>query len=760
MEELRILVTRARRGDLDAYGEVVGRLQDMAYGYAYSILGDFHLAEDAAQEAFIEAYRDLPKLKEPAAFVGWLRRIVQRRCGRLTRGRRIPTVPLDAAGGLASAEEGPGPIAEARERTEAVLAGIRSLPGNERTATTLFYIGGYSHEQIADFLDVPTGTVKSRLHAARKRLKERMTAMVGSTLKSFPLPERFADVIVQMEFVAERVNPLGERMRALTDGELREKSDELRGRLAAGDPRDQIKAEAFALVREATRRAHNQPHYDVQLVAGMFLDEGWIAEEPAGEGKTITSYPAAYMAVLEGKRVHVVTVNDYLVKRDAAQAGDVFSRLGVTVGHITADLPAGGGERTEACECDIIYGTGVEFAFDYLYDTMSGSDSRPVRNSLDLAIIDEADSFLIDEAGMTLALAGEASRDVGRYRGADAAARQLIRQNGTGVDESGPERRHLVDRALRAHRALQKDRDYIVRDGKVVVVDQFIGRALENRQWSEGLHQAVECKEGVPITPERKVLASIRLGEYFKQYRKLAGLTGTGKPAADGLREQYQLEVMTVPTRLENRGTDHEDRVYVSGAARCEAVLQEIVHHSRELGRPVLVATTSIPECDRVSKMLQRAGIEHEVLNARPENVSREARTIAAAGRVRPAQKNASDAAGPVTVATSMAGRGTDISLDEHARGGLHVIGVGRHAIRRIDDQLSNRAARQGAPGSARFFLSADDPLIAPLADQLQFDEAGFIEDRRVSRLVERAQLQAEKHHFQTRDEYVITRPI
>ncbi|MDP6112989.1 MAG: sigma-70 family RNA polymerase sigma factor, partial [Planctomycetota bacterium] len=566
MKNLKALVIEAQNGDMEAYAVIVRRFQDMAYGFAYSNLGDFHLAQDAAQEAFIEALRDLTNLREPSAFPGWFRRIVYKHCDRLTRRKRVLTVSLDAALAVPSRDMNPARAAENRQMEDKVLAAVAGLPDDQRMVTTLFYVSGYSQKEIAKFLDLPVTTVKKRLASSRDNLKQRMITMVDETLKSFPLPERFADVVVQTNFVTGRINPLADGMRSLSDERMIEKTSELRSRLSAGEDRDSVKAEAFALVREASRRSWGQPHYDVQLVAGMILDQGWIAEEAAGEGKTITCYPAAYMAVLDGMHVHVATVNDYLAKRDAELAREVFKLLGVTVGYVNRDLVRSDGEaeaRRRSYQCDITYGSNSEFGFDYLRDTMRQPADEPVQGPLDFAIIDEADSLLIDEARTPLIISGPADVDPDLYQKADGAARSLIdrsEEDGSVLYERDP--RHplcilltaeglviaeeiaaewsfqltpesdglkRIENALRAHLLYEKDKDYVVREGCVVIVDEYTGRLMAGRRWSEGLHQAIEFKEGVEVQRETRTLASITFGEYFKRYKKLAGLTGTAK---------------------------------------------------------------------------------------------------------------------------------------------------------------------------------------------------------------------------------------
>lgn len=700
MEQLRSLVTRAQAGDVDAYGEIVRRLQDMAYGFGYAFLGDFHLAQDAAQEAFIEAYQSLTKLREPAAFPGWLRRIVHKHCDRLTRRKRVPTAPLEAAGSVASGKPGPADLAGKREMRDRVLAAIRALPDKQRMATTLFYINGYSQKDIAEFLDVPVTTVRKRLARSRSRLREGMMKMIDDTLKSFPLPERFADVLVQMHFVTERINPLAERMRCLTDDQMLTKSSELRRRLADGQDRDLVKAEAFALVREATRRALSQAHYDVQLVAGMILDEGWIVEQATGEGKTITCYPAAYMAVLEGMHVHVMTVNEFLANRDAELARNVFARLGVAVGCAARD-PLRSGEdwadaRRSQYQCDITYGHSSEFVFDHLRDTLRGEGRERIQGPRDFATIDEADTVLIDEARTPLIISQGLPPDAERSRKADAIARKLIevhtserplyavdadhpysldltseglavaeRITGESVNdrEPGEALSHQIVQALRAHLLYRKGREYVVRDGRVVMIDEATGRLAPGRQWSEGLHQAVETKEGLQLSPERKVLAAITYRQYFRQYRKLGGMTGTAKPQAEMFRELYGVDVAAIPTRRPVNRVDYEDRIFADADAKYAAIVDEVRHYGHDLGRPVLVGTMRIEQSEAIAKRLEKAGIDHQVLNARPERAVREAEIIASAGQRQPVGGGGKRMAGGVTVATNIAGRGTDIIL-------------------------------------------------------------------------------------------------
>lgn len=686
MDETARQVERAQDGDLHAYAALVRRFQHMAYGFAYAWLGDWQLAQDAAQEAFVEAFRDLPNLRDPATFPGWLRRIVRKHCDRLTRRKRIQTAPLEAAAGVAADVPGPAEAAERQEMVQRVLAAVRGLPHDQRMVTSLFYINGYSQQDIAQFLDLPVTTVKKRLARSRSRLRDRMITMVDKSLKSRPLPDRFADVIVQVNFVAECIRPLAHSVAELNDEQLRAMTAELRRRLSDGESRDAVLAEAFALVQEATRRVWSTPHYDVQLVAALILDQGWIAEEATGEGKTLTCFPAAYMAALDGMRVHVVTVNDYVAARDSDLARSVFERLDVSVGHVVPGMDDA--ERRRAYQCDITYGSECELGFDLLRDQLRPADQSQVQGTLDFAIIDEADSIMVDEARTPLIISKGIDVDPEIYADADDTARQCIARNEAGerlfdlresydielttgglgaVAESArgddTQWADRVRQALRAQLCYRRDREYVVEDDSVVIVDEATGRPQPGRKWSEGLHQAVECKEGLAITPQYRELANITVNAFFARYRKLAGLTGTAKSQAYHFRARYGLEVAAVPTRLHVHRIDHLDRVYTDSAAKLAAVVDDIRHHSRHLGRPVLVGTRTIEQSEKLSALLMGMGIEHEVLNARREHVAREAEIVASAGQQRLIDDELGTVAGAVTIATNMAGRGTDIAL-------------------------------------------------------------------------------------------------
>ena len=575
----------------------------------------------------------------------------------------------------------------------------------------------------------------------------------------------------RMRFVVEQVNPLEERMQSLSDAQMRALSEQLAARLAGGESRDSVRAEAFALVREASRRARNHRQFDVQLVAGMVLDEGWIAEEATGEGKTIACYPAIYMAAAAGLKVHVVTVNDYLVQRDAEFARPIFELLGMTVGYITSNMD--NAERQRMYGCHVTYGTNSEFGFDYLRDNMKLATADQVQGRLDFAIIDEVDSILIDEARTPLIISGPAYGQTDRYRKVDAVAREVIARNrswdrcnkqveslkrnlkalrgelaksrgsqdepkvaakveqveqqlaqgegelagqikyyeveldkksahmthegvtaaqeiagiGSFYVGANMEWPHLMEQSLRAHLVFDKDKDYVVQEGKVIIVDEFTGRLLEGREWSDGLHQAVDAKERVPIKEENQTLATITLQNYFKLYKKLAGMTGTAMTEAGEFMKIYKLDVAAVPTHRPVNRVDYEDRIYAGGEtgdaavqapaylsdvhakiyecspAKYNAIVDEINTVSKG-GRPVLVGTTSVEKSELISSLLTHThGTQHEVLNARPENAAREADIVVQAGQQRPLKKGDKRMVGNVTIATNMAGRGTDIKL-------------------------------------------------------------------------------------------------
>jgi preprotein translocase subunit SecA len=660
-----------------------------------------------------------------------------------------------------------------------------------------------------------------------------------------------------------QVNELEPKMAALTDAELKEFTPKFRERLKNGERLDDLLPEAFAACREAAKRTKNMRHYDVQIVGGITLHRGNIAEMVTGEGKTLVATLPAFLNALTGDGVHVVTVNDYLARRDCEWMLPIYQAVGVTAGYIQADMDST--DRRRAYECDITYGTNSEFGFDYLRDNMKPARwdderyhpyYRQVQRKLNYAIIDEVDNILIDEARTPLIISGPAFSDVKRYEEADKIARQLadleakaraeLAAAGTPIDaplKPGEKRDmgvyfevkekertvhltdkgireaerlagvesfytagnmewpHLIDNALKAHHLYLRDRDYLViphpetREMAIIIVDTHTGRALFGRQWSDGLHQAVEAKhkkDGVQIKQETQTLATITLQNFFRMYKKLAGMTGTAMTEANEFWKIYKLDVIAIPTNKVMRRVNSPDLVYRTDREKWDAIMKELedIHNS---GRPILVGTTDVAKSEKLAAMLKRKGIKFELLNAKPENVAREADIVAQAGRK-----------GAVTIATNMAGRGTDIILggnpetmawaqlkDKYpsrldvpddvwkatvdaieakeqtkvsgreiaAMGGLHILGTERHDSRRIDNQLRGRAGRQGDPGSSRFFLSLQDDLMRLFAGEwvgnvltrLGMQEGEAIESRMVSRRIQAAQKKVEEYHFESR---------
>ncbi|WP_028919977.1 preprotein translocase subunit SecA [Pseudoxanthomonas suwonensis] len=619
----------------------------------------------------------------------------------------------------------------------------------------------------------------------------------------------------QLDRIVAQINALEPEMQKLSDEALQAKTPEFQQRIAGGESLDKILPEAFAVCREASRRVMGMRHYDVQLIGGMVLHLGKIAEMRTGEGKTLVATLPVYLNALEGKGVHVVTVNDYLARRDAAWMGKLYNWLGLSVGVVYPGMPHS--DKKEAYAADITYGTNNEFGFDYLRDNMALSKNDRFQRGLNYAIVDEVDSILIDEARTPLIISGPADESPELYIRVNRIVPQLTRQeteDGEGdywVDEKGKQvhlseagmehaeellRRagilgedeslygannlavvHHLNAALRAHALFQRDVDYIVRDGEVVIVDEFTGRTLAGRRWSDGLHQAVEAKEGVPVQRENQTLASITFQNLFRMYGKLSGMTGTADTEAYEFQSIYGLEVVVIPTHKPIQRIDHPDQVFLNREGKFRAVLADIQDcHKR--GQPVLVGTTSIETSEMLSEYLRKAGVPHEVLNAKQHE--REAQIVANAGRP-----------GAVTIATNMAGRGTDIVLggsleaelaalgDEStalekvkvrrewearheqvkAAGGLHIIGTERHESRRIDNQLRGRSGRQGDPGSSRFYLSLEDNLMRIFASDwvqkamrmMGMKEDDVIEDKLVSRQIEKAQRKVEAHNFDIR---------
>ena len=730
------------------------------------------------------------------------------------------------------------------------------------------------------------------------------------------LPGRNDRVVLGLRSVVRtRVDPLEERCKQLSDDALRAKRAELQERLARGETLDDIRPEAYACVREASRRARAHRQFECQLIGGKVIEDGNVAEMRTGEGKTIVCYMANYMKILQGLRVHMVTVNDYLVKRDAEFCRPIFELLGCTVGYISADMDTygpGAEERRAAYKCDITYGTNSEFGFDHLRDNMKMRVSDQVQGVLDFAVVDEVDSILIDEARTPLIISGPAGDDVRNYQVADNVAQSLIRKQeqanrdtarrieelaknppadvlrdpktkayftdginkfrkdpfwlssneaetighmqyfvveldrkqahmtehgakaaqaelgvGTFYDSKNMNWPHYIDNSLRAHKCYVRDKDFVVQDGLVIIVDEFTGRLMHGRQWSDGLHQAVEAKERVNIKKETQTLATVTLQNFFKLYKQLAGMTGTAMTEADEFMKIYRLEVIAIPTNKPIRRIDYNDKLYKSVASKFDAIIEEIRSYSqngypadpwslydmlrearsmltakrkadpqdaesREAiqriddairvfdegqgdpgpleqtylalageivgGRPLLVGTTSVENSEKLSQALtRRYGVEHEVLNAK--NHAREAEIIAKAGQQHEQTRGKKTLlCGNVTIATNMAGRGTDIVLGPGVAriGGLHVLGSERHESRRIDNQLRGRCGRQGDPGSSRFFLSFEDDLIKlfmgewmlKMLNRFGFEEGVPIEHKTMTRGIERAQKKVEERNF------------
>ncbi|MCL5261490.1 MAG: preprotein translocase subunit SecA [Gammaproteobacteria bacterium] len=621
-------------------------------------------------------------------------------------------------------------------------------------------------------------------------------------------------VIKRLAKNVARINALEEEYQKLTDAELKAKTLELRKQYEAGATLDELLPQAFAAVREASIRTLGLRHFDVQLIGGMVLHEGKIAEMRTGEGKTLVATLAAYLNALTGKAVHIVTVNDYLAKRDAAWMGPIYNFLGLSVGVILSGQD--GTEKKAAYACDIVYGTNNEFGFDYLRDNMAFTFEDKMQRGLYFAIIDEVDSILIDEARTPLIISGptEDSSDLyiavnklipqlkkqeekdgpGDYALDEKTKQAFLTEEGhphieqllfqTGIlrqgeglyDPKNIRLMHYVSAALRANTLFHRDVDYIVKNGEVVIVDEHTGRTMEGRRWSDGLHQAVEAKEGVEIRSENQTLASITFQNYFRLYNKLSGMTGTADTEAFEFQQIYGLEVVVIPTHKNMIRADLPDQIYLTAKEKFNAVIKDIKERSKK-GQPLLVGTASIETSEKLSDLLRKEKIPHQVLNAKQHE--REAKIIAEAGQP-----------GNVTIATNMAGRGTDIvlggSLDaelaelkdatpeqiaqvkkeweaRHAQvvaaGGLHVIGSERHESRRIDNQLRGRSGRQGDPGSSRFYLSLEDNLmrifasdrIAGIMKRLGMQENEVIEHSLVTRAVESAQRKVEGHNFDIR---------
>ena len=578
------------------------------------------------------------------------------------------------------------------------------------------------------------------------------------------------------KIVEQQINPLEDGLKKLSDSSLANKTNEFKARLAKGETLDDILPEAFAVIREASRRVLGMRHFDTQLIGGIILHRGNIAEMCTGEGKTLVATAPVYLNALEGKGVHVITVNDYLAKRDSEWMGQVYKFLGLSVGLIVHDLDFN--QRKIAYNSDITYGTNNEFGFDYLRDNMVTSLDQMVQRPLHYCLIDEVDSILIDEARTPLIISGPGQKSTDAYYTVAKLVPQLKKEEDYTIDEKQKtvapteagvakmekllhvenlydaenlELNHLFVQALRAQTMMTRDKDYVVKDGEVVIVDEFTGRLMYGRRYSDGLHQAIEAKEGLEVQRESQTLATITFQNYFRMYDKLAGMTGTAKTEEQEFVKIYGLPVLQVPTNKPIQRKDLPDVIFKNKRGKYKAVVRE-VERRHATGQPILIGTTSIEQSEELSHMLDQANIPHSVLNAKYHE--REAAIVALAG-----QK------GAVTIATNMAGRGTDISLGEGVAelGGLAIIGTERHESRRIDNQLRGRAGRQGDPGSSQFFLSLEDDLlrifggdnIKSFMEKMGLEEDEPINSRMVSNAIQKAQKRVEARNFDIR-KYVL----
>jgi len=578
--------------------------------------------------------------------------------------------------------------------------------------------------------------------------------------------------IKRIQEMVALINSLEENIKPLSDEDLIGKTQEFKDRISEGETLDEILPEAFAVVREASWRTLKMRHFDSQLIGGIVLHEGKIAEMKTGEGKTLMATLPVYLNALEGKGVHVVTVNDYLATRDSEWMGTIYKYLGLSVGMIYHDIPEE--ERKAAYACDVLYGTNNEFGFDYLRDNMKFSKDQMVQRDLNFGIIDEVDNILIDEARTPLIISGPAEESTEKYYKLNQMVPRLKNEEHYQIDEkartatlteegvsqmekalnidnlydpSNIETLHCLNQAVKAHAVFKNEVDYVVREGEVIIIDEFTGRMMTGRRYSDGLHQALEAKEGVKIENENQTLASITFQNYFRMYRKLGGMTGTADTEAEEFMSIYNLEVVVVPTNRPMIREDFADVIYRTEKEKFDAVIEE-VQELNKIGRPVLVGTISIEKSELLSKKLKKCGIKHNVLNAKHHE--QEAEIISQAG-----QPNA------VTIATNMAGRGTDIVLGDGIPelGGLHILGTERHESRRIDNQLRGRSGRQGDKGSSRFYLCLEDDLlrifgsekISPLMEKLGMENGQPIEHAMVSKAVANAQRKVEAHNFDIR---------
>ena len=595
--------------------------------------------------------------------------------------------------------------------------------------------------------------------------------MIGNVIKKL-IGSRNERELKKLVPMVEHINGLEKEMEPLTEAELREKTDLFKKRLAEGETLDDILPEAFAVVRETARRTVKMRHFDVQLMGGMVLHQGRIAEMATGEGKTLVATLAGYLNTLEGKGVHVVTVNDYLARRDNEWMGPIYWSLGLSVGTIQHDMDDE--ERMKSYGCDITYGTNNEFGFDYLRDNMKFYREVCVQRDFNFGIVDEVDSILIDEARTPLIISGPSEESTDKYYKIDRIIPRLRKTDHFQVDEKartvslteegvarveellGMENLydpshidvlHHVSQGLRAHSLFKRDVDYVVTEGEVLIVDEFTGRLMPGRRYSDGLHQALEAKEHVKVANENQTLASITFQNYFRMYDKLAGMTGTADTEAEEFMQIYKLDVVVIPPNKTLMRNNKPDVIYRTNKEKFSAAVEEIAE-LHEMGRPTLVGTISIDNSERLSKLLKRSGIPHHVLNAKHHE--EEAEIVAQAGQ-----------RGAVTIATNMAGRGTDIVLGEGVAklGGLHILGTERHEARRIDNQLRGRAGRQGDPGSSRFYLSLEDDLlrifgadrISGIMEKLGMEDGQPIEHNLLSRAIESAQKRVEGHNFDIR---------
>jgi preprotein translocase subunit SecA len=621
-------------------------------------------------------------------------------------------------------------------------------------------------------------------HKALRRIKMSLIEKVFGTHSEKELKKIYP--------IVDKIEALDESMQKLSDAELKAKTDEFKKRLSDGETLDDLLVEAFAVVREAADRVLHMKHYRVQLIGGILLHQGRIPEMRTGEGKTLVSTLPAYLNALEGKGVHIVTVNDYLAKRDAEWMGQVHEFLGLKVGVILNSYKSD--ERREAYNCDITYVTNNELGFDYLRDNMVIYKEKLVQRELHYAIVDEVDSVLIDEARTPLIISGQSGKSTDLYKMCDYLARRMKKGTaslelskmdalmGTEIEEDGD---YLVDEkdkqvvltaqgvkeaeqffhidnysdadnidiqhnmmmALKAHALMFRDKDYVVKDDEVLIVDEFTGRIMPGRRFSDGLHQAIEAKENVKVKRESRTLATITFQNFFNKYKKKAGMTGTAMTEEQEFREIYGMDVVVVPTNLPVQRIDHQDSVFKTKKEKLDAIVNAVVE-SHEKGQPVLVGTITIEASEELSRLLTKRGIQHKVLNAKFHEL--EAEIVADAGQ-----------RGAVTIATNMAGRGTDIKLGEGvaALGGLKIIGTERHESRRIDNQLRGRAGRQGDPGESKFYLSLDDDLmrlfgsekVKSVYEALKIPEGEEIQHKTITNFIEKAQKKIESNNFAIR---------